>query len=295
VYAENPSPFGFQAEPLIRFVDLDGDAMEFRYFQNGSPYPLWNDARGQWLPIEIDVKNTAQPNTGWRGQAQGTPDWSRMRTVEVHADTWDQGFSMWFDRFGFNMPEDFNSDGNLDTQDINALVAEIARRNHAPSFDLNGDQLVDLLDLDAWLEYAGDANLGLGRVYLGGDANLDGFVDGFDFDLWNANKFTAVAAWSRGDFNADGFVDGSDFGIWNANKSTPSQRLTPILTGEMPRHSQNPCKRTSEMHIPFHRIGALQDRIFEEITALETLDRSRIKTGESSSVNRVDRAGNHRQ
>jgi hypothetical protein len=47
-------------------------------------------------------------------------------------------------------------------------------------------------------------------------------VDGSDFGLWNANKFTMTTGWCSGNFNADSFVDGSDFGIWNANKFTSS-------------------------------------------------------------------------
>ncbi len=55
---------------------------------------------------------------------------------------------------------------------------------------------------------------------LPGDANGDGDVDGSDFGLWNANKFTCGTDWTTGDFNGDGCSDGSDFGIWNANKFT---------------------------------------------------------------------------
>ena len=73
--------------------------------------------------------------------------------------------------------------------------------------------------LDLWRELAGAANLGPGRSYLPGDGNLDGLVNEADFDIWNTNKFTAMAVWSRGDFNADGIVDGSDFGIWNVTSS----------------------------------------------------------------------------
>jgi T5SS/PEP-CTERM-associated repeat protein len=55
---------------------------------------------------------------------------------------------------------------------------------------------------------------------LPGDANGDGAVDGSDFGIWNAHKFTSSTDWSRGDFNGDGITDGSDFNIWNANKFT---------------------------------------------------------------------------
>jgi hypothetical protein len=55
---------------------------------------------------------------------------------------------------------------------------------------------------------------------LRGDANGDGAVDGSDFNIWNANKFTLGTEWPSGDFNCDGNTDGSDFNIWNANKFT---------------------------------------------------------------------------
>ncbi len=77
---------------------------------------------------------------------------------------------------------------------------------------------VDLADRDAWLLEAGEFNLGAGLQYMLGDANLDGNVDVTDFNTWNANKFTQVAAWSRGEFNGDGLVDTTDFNLWNANK-----------------------------------------------------------------------------
>jgi hypothetical protein len=81
---------------------------------------------------------------------------------------------------------------------------------------------VDLADRDAWLAEAGAVNLPSANPYLLGDANLDGVVDGLDFGIWNAHKFTAVTAWSAGDFNATGTVDGQDFDIWNNNKFTGS-------------------------------------------------------------------------
>jgi hypothetical protein len=51
-------------------------------------------------------------------------------------------------------------------------------------------------------------------------------VDGSDFGVWNANKFTSVAEWCSGDFTADGVIDGSDFGAWNSNKFTSSDSAT---------------------------------------------------------------------
>jgi hypothetical protein len=125
---------------------------------------------------------------------------------------------------------DFNSDGLYDCEDINALVAEIATGTNGPAFDMTGDGLVDLADRDAWLAVAGEVNLGSGKAYLLGDANLDGFVDGLDFTVWNANKFTSLAQWSAGDFNADHFIDGLDFIIWNANKFQSSDGAAQVVS-----------------------------------------------------------------
>ena len=113
---------------------------------------------------------------------------------------------------------DLNSDGLLDCHDVDSLVSAIIDGNVVSDFDLNGDGLLDHDDLAVWLADAGAANLASGESYLLGDANLDGSVDVSDFNLWNANKFTSVAAYCSGDFNTDGVIDTSDFNIWNGNK-----------------------------------------------------------------------------
>ena len=120
----------------------------------------------------------------------------------------------------FSPTGDFDGDGDFDVADLDQLVAVIAAGTNAITFDLTGDNSVDLADRDAWLTLAGAANLPSGNAYLVGDANLDGSVDGADFVLWNTGKFTATAAWSLGDFNADGNTDGADFVLWNINKFT---------------------------------------------------------------------------
>ncbi len=115
---------------------------------------------------------------------------------------------------------DFDGDGDYACADVDSLVVEIVAGTNNPAFDLTGDGAVDVGDLTHWLAEAGAAELGSGASYLLGDADLDGTVDGNDFVLWNAHKFTAIPAWCSGDFNADGIVDGNDFLSWNANKFT---------------------------------------------------------------------------
>ena len=134
---------------------------------------------------------------------------------------------------------DFNDDGVYDCLDIDALIAEIAASTHNAGFDLTADGLVNLADRDAWLAEAGEVNLGPGKVYLLGDATLDGFVDGLDFNDWNANKFTSMAEWCAGDFNADGLIDGFDLFIWNANKFQSSDNATQTISPRLSRDAQD--------------------------------------------------------
>lgn len=131
-------------------------------------------------------------------------------------------------RFDIEEPDfDFDNNGVLDCADIDALVGEIAGGTNSAPFDLTGDGLVNLADRDAWLAGAGGILLPSGNPFRLGDANLDGVVDVGDFNIWNSNKFTPVAAWCSGDFNADGSVDVGDFNVWNANKFTSSANSVP--------------------------------------------------------------------
>ena len=123
---------------------------------------------------------------------------------------------------------DFDDDGDYDCVDIDALVAAIAAGQTDTAFDLTGDGFYDMTDIDAWLAEAGANNLASGNPYLIGDANLDGTVDVSDFNVWNGNKFTNVAAWCSGDFNADGVVDVSDFNAWNGNKFQTSDAVAMV-------------------------------------------------------------------
>ena len=120
---------------------------------------------------------------------------------------------------------DFEPDGTYDCSDVNLLTAAVADGLNEVTFDLTGDGLVNVDDLDEWLAVAGSANLPSGNPYLKADINLDGTVDGLDFIGWNTHKFTANNAYCSGDVNADGFVDGNDFITWNQNKFQSADAL----------------------------------------------------------------------
>jgi hypothetical protein len=107
---------------------------------------------------------------------------------------------------------DFDADGMLDCDDIDALGAAIRAGSSDAQFDLDGNGAVDSADYGYWV-----TNI-MGTVI--GDANLDGRTDVSDFNIWNANKFTNSTGWCTGDFNGDGQTDVSDFNLWNSNKFT---------------------------------------------------------------------------
>jgi hypothetical protein len=59
-----------------------------------------------------------------------------------------------------------------------------------------------------------------------GDANLDGFIDSIDFNVW----LHGATPWSvaGGDLNMDGFVDSKDFNLW-LHAGSPG--ITPSMAG----------------------------------------------------------------
>ena len=50
----------------------------------------------------------------------------------------------------------------------------------------------------------------------GGDASLNGCVDGLDYVIWSNNYLTGTT-WQTGDLNGDGITDGLDYVIWSNN------------------------------------------------------------------------------
>ncbi len=123
---------------------------------------------------------------------------------------------------------DFDGNAACNVDDLNLMLAEgpiaggvAVTPGVNDQFDLTGDDVINLDDVDQWLADAGQFN-GFASPYKSGDANLDGVVDGMDFILWNGSKFTATLDWNDGNFNGDSVTDGQDFLLWNGNKFTSS-------------------------------------------------------------------------
>ncbi len=170
-------------------LPLEVDILRFTYNDNPDQnWPTEPDGFGPSLVI-IDTEGDYNDGANWRALivAGGTPG-----TIRETVDG------------------DFDFDGDLDLDDLEALHAVIVAGNNNDAFDLTNDGLVNFADLTNWVTVQ--------KGTFMADANLDGGVDASDFNRWNDHKFTAAAGWYQGDFDASGAVDGSDFNIWMANR-----------------------------------------------------------------------------
>ena len=219
----------------------------------GSGYDQINHALGDGLAelggrLNVDLLNEFVPAAGdvftimtattLDGTFSGLPNGARLDTVDGFGS-----FQVTYDAIAGNVQlsaflaaVDFTADGMVNIDDLNALLSEgpvapgvgVTPATH--HFDLNGDGIIDNNDVDQWLADGARFN-GLSSPYLRGDANLNGVVDGTDFNIWNSQKFQNTLLWGEGNFNGDGVTDGTDFNLWNQNKFTSSLSAVPEPTG----------------------------------------------------------------
>jgi hypothetical protein len=137
------------------------------------------------------------------------------------ADSWQAGAATpGVVSFAGGLLGDLDNSGVVDSRDVD-FAFDLARASSNILYaDLNGDSVVNAADATYLVQ-----NILGSRM---GDANLDGFVDASDFNLWNQSKFSSCGtSWSHGDFNGDGATDGSDFNIWLANRFTSGTVAAP--------------------------------------------------------------------
>ena len=127
--------------------------------------------------------------------------------------------------FSGNVNGDFNNDGLANALDIDILTIAARQPSAAIYMDLDGSFSVTQGDVTAYLQTVVGARFG--------DANLDGVVDGSDFNIWNDNKFQSCnKSWGDGDWSGDGVVDGADFNVWTINRFTSA---APVAAAQVPR------------------------------------------------------------
>ncbi len=152
-------------------------------------------------------------------------------TYYLRVDTFSAGesgnYELFVHRFNHTVADfascDFDTDGDCDLVDIDAMYPNFGGSN--PKFDLNGDAQVDDEDLGQWLLDASAVDP-LGRIFVRGDADLDGNVLGNDVTNVAAN-FGGTGTWSDGNFvispgQGGALIEGNDFTILAAHFSFTS-------------------------------------------------------------------------
>lgn len=152
-YAINPNG-GFQnSSPWVRLGSYQNG-----YFQWTPSWDILNTAIGQWREFVIPIGGDAT----WTRTAFGTPSFSQMNYLQIHADTWGSGFTLWFDgvRFAPN-PEpsagDMNCDTQVDMSDVPLFVTALIEPAEFTGCDLDladisGDGTLDGRDLQGFVE-----------------------------------------------------------------------------------------------------------------------------------------------
>lgn len=165
---------------------------------------FWNDSHGVQ-----DLAMTLRSNPGLSDDLLG---WRLTEAAEISDDgTVILGFGIspageelaWAafldEPLGHSVAGDWNKDRTLSILDLDMLHAAVVADNHPAGFDLNGDTLVDSVDVHLWVGELFDTWIG--------DSNLDGEFNTTDLvDVFQAGKYEADvdATWSEGDWNADG-------------------------------------------------------------------------------------------
>lgn len=167
VYAENVETF--QEGPWVRLNGVDGGYFEYRYFDHDQPAAPINGALGQWIEFVVPLHPVAS-STGWRRTTVGSPKIQHVGSVEFHADTWDYGFTLWYDDIGVTdfdaswhyvpKPNDVNRDGVVAPIDALLVINElnvrqvsdhlgrflIAPTGQSPFLDVSDDDFVSPVD-----------------------------------------------------------------------------------------------------------------------------------------------------
>jgi len=103
VYAENTQTFQGNS-PWIRLRGDNGGCFDFRFYQNGNPADPLNTALGTWQSFVVPLRAADTVTNGWRRTTTGAPALDYIVSLEFHADTWGSGFTLWYDRVGFDLP-----------------------------------------------------------------------------------------------------------------------------------------------------------------------------------------------
>lgn len=89
-YSDNQTPIGFQGDqPVVVLKTATGDVTL-------TPRTSLTPKQG-WLHVFVPLDGSAQ----WARATTGSPDLAHVRALEVHQDTWDYGFDIYYDGLEF--------------------------------------------------------------------------------------------------------------------------------------------------------------------------------------------------
>ncbi len=111
---------------------------------------------------------------------------------------------------------DFDGDGDIDADDIDALAAAIQASSTDTIYDMDGDGDVDADDFAFHVHNLVDTALGEGTGTEFGDFNLDGMVSILDLGALG-DGYGVGTGWAQGDANGDGTVGILDLGFLGDN------------------------------------------------------------------------------
>lgn len=127
------------------------------------------------------------------------------------------------DTLVFLPPGDFNYDGVLDDADIDMLRGAINASSSDPSFDLDGNTVLNAADFDYMIQVI------LATAF--GDATLDKSVNEGDLSLVRSN-FGLGQGWAGGNFDLNGIVDADDLALMRTNFESVSASGAAITVPE---------------------------------------------------------------
>ena len=217
-YAQNTFPLATTSSSLsIAAVASILNWMRLQFSQHGgillpeTGLMLTHPDNGVEVYYTLDGSDPRNPSGGFSAAAQryGGVPLSLDGPQSVAARAWNG--SEWSAKiqadFFIALPGDVNQDQTVDALDIDAMCRQIGSGEFDVAFDLNRDQLVNQADSQWLIEQI------LGTT--AGDANLDGVFNSADLiTAFGAGLYEDAvpgnATWSSGDWTCDGDFDSAD-------------------------------------------------------------------------------------
>jgi len=190
-------------------ADLDGDGYEDDLelsWPTYGPYPgpgwVWEDAPSGEYGLLATIRIVSDLGPSGSVQLMHYTGGTHLTSPAIVAP-------------GAPNPGDFDGDGDVDADDIDALCANmtgdgVLLPSGFEQYDLDGDGDADSADMDILIHDLVETTVGIGTEY--GDFNLDGKIDTVDLTILGT-YFGVGTSWNQGNANCDTTVDTVDLTI----------------------------------------------------------------------------------